>query len=153
MESDDILSAITFAINSPVNTSTNYSPYEALYGFRPISRCHLHLKIQIFNGLHQDYHSYMRELIKILEIIRSELTDNAEKHGNLMKDRCNKKVNKLVLNTVEFSSDESCFSPVTTFGTKYLIGFGWRNTYTTFSLSIWTGFMSLSAVGSFNIII
>ena len=99
---DDILSAITFAINSPVNTSTNYSPYEALYGFRPISRCHLHLKIQIFNGLHQDYHSYMRELIKILEIIRSELTDNAEKHGNLMKDRCNKKVNKLVLNTGDY---------------------------------------------------
>jgi hypothetical protein len=54
---DNVLPAITFAINVSVNSSTKYSPFEVVFGFRP--KCPLHQHHTDFSTIPADYHDYV----------------------------------------------------------------------------------------------
>ncbi|VDI06699.1 Hypothetical predicted protein [Mytilus galloprovincialis] len=92
---DSVLPAITFSMNASINSSTKYSPYEIIYGTRP--KFPLCLSHQTdFSTLPDDYRDYVEKQAKKLDIIREEIRTNAQRSGELMMDRYNKKTNPLL---------------------------------------------------------
>ncbi|CAG2242618.1 unnamed protein product [Mytilus edulis] len=87
---DSVLPAVTFSMNASINSSTKYSPYEIIYGTRP--KFPLCLSHQTdFSTLPDDYRDYVEKQAKKLDIIREEIRTNAQRSGELMMDRYNKK--------------------------------------------------------------
>lgn len=74
---DDVLQFVLFAMNSSVNNSLGYSPFEVIYGHRlqfpltPFSR-----DIN-FNSIPKDCHSYMERHLRDLDTIRQEIRTNS----------------------------------------------------------------------------
>ncbi|CAG2243081.1 unnamed protein product [Mytilus edulis] len=98
---DSVLPAITFSMNASINSSTKYSPYEIIYGTRP--KFPLCLSHQTdFSTLPDDYRDYVEKQAKKLDIIREEIRTNAQRSGELMMDRYNKKTNPLYLSVGDY---------------------------------------------------
>lgn len=98
---DTVLPAVTFSMNSSVNTSTKYSPFEVVFGSRPkfpLSTSHQ----TDFTDIPNDFHDFINAQSKKLDSIRTELKANAEKAGDLMTERCNKKTNPLKLSVGDY---------------------------------------------------
>jgi vacuolar-type H+-ATPase subunit H len=74
------------------------------------------------DSLHEDYHEYIKDHMNKIELIRDDIVLNAQKSGEQMKERYNRKVNSLCLTIGDFLSDNSCSLSVCVrvlnFGTK-----------------------------------
>jgi len=71
--------------------------FEILYGFRPMFSLSLSTHQVDFDTVHPDYHAFMKDQFEKVMAIRSEIQLNAEKSGEVMKERYNGKVNPLRL--------------------------------------------------------
>lgn len=98
---DAALPAVTFAMNSSVQASTKYSPFEIIFGTRPkfplSNACYTN-----FSDIPRDFHEFIKEQSKRIISIREEVKDNSLKAGQLMTERCNKKINPLKLDVGDY---------------------------------------------------
>jgi hypothetical protein len=97
---DNVLPAITFAINASVNSSTKYSPFQVVFGSRP--KFPLHQHHTDFSKIPADYHDYVVTHSKNLGSIREEIKANALKSGELMVERYNKNANPLKVSVGDY---------------------------------------------------
>lgn len=74
----DILPAIVFSMNSCVNSSTNYSPFEVVYGRRPQYPLSNPSEID-FKDLSPDTQVYLKQLYIKLEIDRNDVKSKCRK--------------------------------------------------------------------------
>ena len=91
---NDILPAIVFSMNSCVNASTGYSPFEIIYGHRPQFPLSNPKNID-FKDIPKDIHVYLKQLEKKLQTIRTEVRTNIEKANEKMINRVNKTASPL----------------------------------------------------------
>lgn len=97
---DDILPAVTFSMNSTVNASTKYSPFEVVYGLRPrFPLCSLQMD---FANVPVEFHDYIKTQAKKLDVIRESVKSNALKSGQLMSERYNQKLHSLQLSVGDY---------------------------------------------------
>jgi hypothetical protein len=89
----EFLSAIVFAMNSAVNASLGFSPYEILFGQRP--KFPLTTQLPNFENFHKDIKSFMKGHIEKLEIIRQMTKENALDKKKKMENSANKTANDI----------------------------------------------------------
>ena len=96
------LNAVLFSMNSSVNNSLQYSPFEIIYGKRP--------NFPLLNVLHdttrkdipQDVNTYFSEFTERLSVISDTVKQNAQYSGFKMQERENQKVNELKLSIGDY---------------------------------------------------
>ena len=88
-------------MNSCVNSSTNYSPFEVVYGRRPHYPLSNPSEID-FKDLPPDTHVYLKQLHKKLEIVRNEVKANVEKSKGKMFRKANERISPLNIRVGDF---------------------------------------------------
>ena len=91
----DMLPAIVFSINSSVNSSTGFTPFEIIFGQRPRFPLAHQLEGPDFRSLPPDTHTYVKAQAKKLTRIREEVRENSMKAQSKMLERANAHVNPL----------------------------------------------------------
>lgn len=99
---EDLLPAIVFSMNSCVNSSSNYSPYEVIYGRRPNFPLTNLLPNITFKGLPSSIHAYLTELTGRLKIIRDTVKDNLEISKSKMLANKNQKINEIEIKVGDY---------------------------------------------------
>lgn len=85
---EEILPAIVFSMNSAVNTTSGYSPFEVIFGQRPSFP--LSEIAENLENLPTDTHSYMLSLKQKLDSIRVHMQERVVLSQCAMTDRLNK---------------------------------------------------------------
>ena len=93
---DEFVPGTVFAINSAVNASSGYSPYEVVFGCRP--RFPLASTAQeSLKPVPPNYQSYLHRLTERLKTIRQHVEENISQSQQRMEERTNRNVNVLAL--------------------------------------------------------
>ena len=82
-------SLVSIKLNSSVNASSNYSPYEVVYGRRPHFPLKNMMRNAMFKGLPSSIHAYLVEFSHRLQTIRDAVKHNIEQAQKLMLEKAN----------------------------------------------------------------
>ena len=91
----NFLPAIVFAMNTSVNATLGFSPYEIIFGQRP--KFPLTNPLLNFDTLHKGIQMYMKEHAEKLSVIRTIAKENALKRSNKMVDTENSNTKDVLL--------------------------------------------------------
>ena len=97
---ESILPSVVFSINSSVNTSLGYSPFEIVYGTRPRFPL-LNYQTEI-TTCKADVEKYLAEQLRKLNVVRAEIIDNVAKSKQKMIDSTNKDLKPLALQNGDY---------------------------------------------------
>ena len=86
---EDVLPGIVFSINNTPNSTLKFSPFEIVYGTRPKFPLSLHVKDTDFSSLPKDCHSYLKNHVEKLNIIRKEVEKTTLNSKLKMLERAN----------------------------------------------------------------
>ena len=93
----DVLPAIVFSMNNTVNSTLGYSPFEVIYAKRPHFPLSSHIPETCFTTIPNNMHSYIKQHIKSLNVIREQVKQNAVQAQTKMVMRANANENPLFL--------------------------------------------------------
>ena len=98
---DFILPAIVFSMNSSVNPSTKYSPFEKLNGKRPSFTLSIQQTPHV-NDLPNNMISYMKQNVCRLETVRNIVKENSTISQQKMENIVNEKVHEIKLSIGDY---------------------------------------------------
>ena len=84
-------------MNSTVNSSLGYSPYEIVFGTRPTFPLSAATETESLGSIPLDSQAYVRSLSNRLDLIRAQALDNNVKAQNSMIANANTNLNHLTL--------------------------------------------------------
>ncbi|KAK3106454.1 hypothetical protein FSP39_020404 [Pinctada imbricata] len=90
---DTFLQGTVFSMNTTVNSSSGFSPFEVIYGHRP--RFPLLSADVNLDAVPGDHHVFVATMCKRLEHIRTEMEEHVANSKQRMEDRVNSKSNPL----------------------------------------------------------
>ena len=99
---EDILPAIIFSINSSVHGSSQYSPFEIVYGHRPAFPLTNITPDVILTDVPVTLHSYMTNFCARLNTIRKAIVANIKRAQSNMEQRKNRVTGELTLTTGDY---------------------------------------------------